>query len=76
VVPSDFIELARTILLDLMNSNQFGGFAELWVTDRIQVGLFSSLYFINAASILKVTTKHDRGLRQPQWDSHNVRGNG
>jgi len=34
--PSHFIELARTILLDLIATNEFGGYAELWVKDRIQ----------------------------------------
>jgi len=37
VVPSKSIELARTILLDLINSNEFGCFAGLWVKDRIQL---------------------------------------
>lgn len=68
MLPSNFIELARTILLELINSNRFGGYAELWVKDRIQVGLFLSvvLPFLNHVSISKVPTKHDRGLRQPR----------
>jgi hypothetical protein len=40
LVPSEFIELARTILLDLITSNKFGGYAGLWVKDRMKVSLF------------------------------------
>ena len=69
MVPSEFIELARTILLDLITSNKFGGYAGLWVKDRMKVSfffpLFMSLSFLIAVSISKVATKHDRGLRQP-----------
>ncbi|KAF8801418.1 hypothetical protein BYT27DRAFT_7198198 [Phlegmacium glaucopus] len=36
VAPLDSIELARMILLDLINSNEFGGYAGLWVKDRIK----------------------------------------
>jgi len=36
MVPSEFIELARTILLHLITSNKFGGYAGLWVKDRMQ----------------------------------------
>lgn len=40
MVPSDFIELARVILLDIITSNELGSYAGLWVKDRIQVSLF------------------------------------
>lgn len=34
--PSEFIELARTILLHLITSNKLGGYAGLWIKDRVQ----------------------------------------
>jgi N-alpha-acetyltransferase 35, NatC auxiliary subunit len=37
MVPSNFIVLARTILVDLITSKRFGGYAGLWVKDRMQV---------------------------------------
>ena len=78
VVPSEFIELARTILLDLINSNEFGGFAGHWTKDRIQVSSFLSVVSVfpeRCISIQKVPTKHDCGMRQPRQTTHNVRGN-
>ena len=37
MVPSEFIELTRMIVLHLITSNKLGGYSGLSVNDRIQV---------------------------------------
>ena len=53
MVASEFIELAQTILLDLITLNKFGGYAGLLAIDRMKVSLF--LFYVtvipNAAYI-------------------------
>ena len=53
MTPSEFIELARTILLDLITSDKFGGYAGLWVKDRMKVSLFFSLLCHEHSSTFK-----------------------
>ena len=63
MVPSEFIELAQTILLDLITLNKFGGYAGLLVVFFSFMSLsFPTLHILKLLQIMIVACNNLKGI--------------